>query len=89
MQKEITYTKTSPKLVNPRDVAGNTEEEEEGHIHKHLTKNGEPLDILLGTQKKKKVTYTKISPKMVKPQIFCWDHRRRRRSNTQKSHQNW
>ena len=27
--KMVTYTKISPKMVNPRDITGNTEEEEE------------------------------------------------------------
>ena len=27
--KIVTYAKISPKMVNPRDLAGNTEEEEE------------------------------------------------------------
>ena len=70
--------------MNPGDVAGNAEEEED-QIHKNLTKIGEPPDILLGSQKKKKVTYTKISPKVVNPQICCWDHRRRRRRNGARS----
>ena len=29
IKRMITYAKISPKMVNPRDVAGNAEEEEE------------------------------------------------------------
>ena len=39
----VTYTKISPKLVNPRDVAGNAEkEEEEEEVKVNLT-----LDYLI------------------------------------------
>ena len=34
--KMVTYAKISPKVVNPRDIAGNTEEEEEYVILKNI-----------------------------------------------------
>ena len=33
-KKTVTYAKISPKLVNPRDIAGNAEEEEEKYYYK-------------------------------------------------------
>ena len=32
-KKPVTYSKISPKLVNPRDIAGEREEEEEEEVH--------------------------------------------------------
>ena len=39
-KKRVTYVKFSPKMVNPRDIAGNAEEDEEECVFQHLLLNG-------------------------------------------------
>ena len=61
-KKPVTYVKISPRMVKPRDKAGERRrrtgtwvgwlDEKNGHIRKNLTQNGETQRQTWGTQKK-------------------------------------
>ena len=44
--KTVTYAKISPKLVNPRDIAGNAEEEEEDEEKEEEEEEEEAMSIV-------------------------------------------
>ena len=72
-------TQKKKKMVNPRDIAGNTEEEEDGEPQRHIVnprdlagnieEDGEPQRYSWGTQKNKK--------KMVNPRGIAGERRRK------------
>ena len=47
LRKTVTFAKISPKMVNPRDIAGSAEEEEAEELFKKLTKKLPGLTALL------------------------------------------
>ena len=49
LKKPVTYAKISPLIVNPTDIAGNTEEEEEEETNrniKHKLLNADVVEIV-------------------------------------------
>ena len=46
-KKKVTYASISPKTVNPKDLAGNAEEEEEGCHRKMHTSLGHHADAVV------------------------------------------
>ena len=69
LRKTIIYAKISPKMVNPRDIAGNAEEEEEDEEEEDEEKRRKKKRKKKKKKKKKKKTKTKKKKKKKKKKI--------------------